>query len=133
MGDSEAPDGDWARIGVGDVVGFDSTRGAETCFFRDYSGARQFGEPVFVPHEGDQLLVLAFALANANPAASDSGDIPATVYGWVEFKVDYLDVSMVRSAINLSGKPLSAGQVPEPTSTTLGLLGIGMLIRRRKA
>ncbi len=133
MDDSESPDGDWARIGDGDAVGFDSTRGAETSFFRDYSGERQFGEPIFVPYEGYQSLFLAFALANANPAASDSGGIPDTIYGWVEFKVDLLDVSMIRSAIDLSGKPLSAGQVPEPSAAILGLIGIGMLIRRRKA
>lgn len=57
------------------------------------------------------------------------------VYGWIELFVDNYTLSLGRSCIDLSGRPVvvgvrSAEPVPEPATGLLAFLGAAMLFRR---
>ena len=135
---SASADGNWAIVEEGRNSNFDSTLGSTELFFRDYHSESEFGDPIFMPMDGNPSLFLAFALPNMNPSAAGSDTIPDTIYGWVEFNVgDILSVSKVQSAMDLSGRPLAVGQVPggqvpEPTTGGLALVGVALLIPRRR-
>lgn len=54
------------------------------------------------------------------------------VYGWLHMQFTTDGVTMLNSAINLDGDPITVGVVPEPSSALLALAGAALLIKRRK-
>ena len=59
------------------------------------------------------------------------------VYGWIELFVDNYTLSLGRSCIDLTGRPVvvgvrSAEPVPEPATGALALLGAALLFRRSR-
>lgn len=126
----------WVGVHDGDIVDEASTRACESWFLHgwidwkegysvDGIGSSDYG--ISVPSSGEIPVYLGFA----TEYAPGDGTIEV-VYGWVELFVRGKSLSLGRTAIDLSGSPVVAGQVPEPSAAALALFGAAVLARRRK-
>lgn len=114
---------------LGDLAGkeyFDS----QTSFF-SYNSVEDVGEnPRRINTPGGGIIIDASESTFLAYHIEDKslGDI----YGWVEFGIRNDKVTLLNSAIDLSGSPIVVGVIPEPSSGLLLLLGVAGLALRRK-
>ncbi len=126
----------WVEVREGDEVGADRTRNQSEYFLRGWIDWAP-GDPTDDIGRSDYSIVpdltgrTPFYLGFATEYVPQGGET-TVVYGWVELFARGRTLSLGRTAIDLSGSPLVAGQIPEPTSGVLALLGAVLLLFRRR-
>ena len=82
---------------------------------------------VKIPADGTSPFYLAFATEYLAP-----GPNLTTVFGWIEMFADENRLILGNTAIDLSGGPLVVGQIPEPGTGFLFMLGAAVFLKRMR-
>ena len=127
----------WIRISEGGEIGPNNTQGNRAYFLKglDDEDGKDLQSDYNLTIPKGETVYLGFCTENglySHPFYDPEGALPKYLYGWVELTAENGSVSTPRAAIEVSGSPIPAGQVPEPASYVLSLLGIILLVRRRR-
>lgn len=143
--DHQAAYGDnWMEVKLGDNIGYDTIRGSDKEYFSlGFLDSVNRGSEIYGDYDITLLglnkthsVILGFGAINemsGEVPTYTTADINNVHYGWVEFLVTGTNVELGQYAINLDGgSAIVAGQIPEPTTCTLTMIGMLLLFKRRR-
>ena len=130
----------WIVANAGDVVDAQTTADKAKLFSSNYEGDSQ--EFMTVSYRRSEVETIYFGVDLSIQGTVDgdydyiAGDWKRRAYGWIELFADNYTLTLGRSCIDFSGRPVvvgvrSAEPVPEPATGALALLGAALLFRRR--
>ena len=118
----------WMQVAVGDLIDESFVRSRDSYFYR----RNLYGDEILrsdydivFPQEGEVFLGVAVARNYDKPLE--------VLYGWVQFhREPDGQVSLVTSALDLTGNGIVVGVTPEPSAVLLLLVGCALLALRRQ-
>ena len=120
----------WLEMQYGDWVNTETTRsGLSNYFFRMDPDIE--GGSVTIGRGEANSVYLGFVILDAFGFDYSEG-CPDTMFGWVQLGYDGKTISVLNSAIDISGDPIRIWIVPEPSCALLALSGIALLLLRRR-
>ena len=134
----------WVRMNEGDLVDKTTTQNADTYFIHaisdPVSGACDIhaDDIIECPIDASFRFYLGFATSVCIEKYDETGMFDQRIYyGWAQFEWGNGSLSLVNSAINSEGGGIYVGTdrttpVPEPSSAAFAVLGVALLLRRRR-